>query len=307
MKFNHWLKLKIGITGARGLIGKRLTALLVGKGHEAVLYTRNVDAVFSQGHELRHFSPEIAEQTDVSGLDALVHLAGESVLGIWTAAKKQQIRSSRLLGTQGLVKAMKDSETAPQVFVCASGTGFYGDRADEVLTEESELGRGFLAEVTQVWESAAMQAQDEGIRVVCGRVGMVLGAGGGAAPLLRKLFRLGLGGRLGSGKQWMPWVHVDDVARMFLYAIEQTALEGAVNFCAPKAVSNSEFTRVLAREVKRPAIAWAPAPLLRLVLGGMSEMLLFSERVVPEVLEEQGFDWGYEDLGDAFSQAMKGK
>ncbi|MFK5922006.1 MAG: TIGR01777 family oxidoreductase [Verrucomicrobiota bacterium] len=297
--------MKIGITGARGLIGKRLTALLVEKGHEAVLYTRNVDEVFSPGHELRHFSPELAEQTDVSGLDALVHLAGESVLGIWTAAKKQQIRSSRLLGTQGLVKAMKDSERAPQVFVCASGTGFYGDRADEVLTEESELGRGFLAEVTQVWESAAMQAQDDGIRVVCGRVGMALGAGGGAAPLLRKLFRLGLGGRLGSGKQWMPWVHVDDVARMFLYAIEQTALEGAVNFCAPKSLSNSEFTRVLARQVKRPAIAWAPAPLLKLVLGGMSEMLLFSERVVPEVLKQQGFDWDYEDLGDALSQAMR--
>lgn len=285
-------------------MGTALTVLLRERGHEVVVFTRHLESPLLGGAEIRQFLPGEAEQTDVSGLDALVHLAGEPVLGYWTAGKKEKIRSSRDVGTSGLVRAMRACADPPQVFVSASGTGYYGDRGDEILTEKSVPGFGFLAEVTQAWESAAMQAEQLGIRVVCGRIGMVLGQGGGAAPLLRSLFRLGLGGRLGSGKQWMPWVHVEDVANMFFHAIEKNDMRGAVNFCAPNLVRNREFTEVLARELKRPAIAWAPAPALKLLLGGMSEMLLFSERVEPEVLKMRSFEWQYEELQDAFCEVM---
>jgi len=253
---------------------------------------------------VRRYAPDVAEETDVSGLDALVHLAGEPVLGLWTAGKKVKIRSSRVEGTEGLVEAMKKCENPPKVFVCASGTGFYGDRGDEIMTENSETGSGFLAEVSREWESAAMGAEELGIRVVRGRIGMVLGKSGGAAPMLRRIFRLCLGGPLGSGKQWMPWVHVEDVARMFFHCIEDKNMRGAVNFCAPESVRNSEFTRVIAGQVKRPAIAWAPAPILKLVLGNMSEILLFSERVDPEVLKASGFEWKYHELENAIQDAM---
>lgn len=296
--------MKIGITGARGLIGTALVALLNEHGNEAVAFTRNPDSSIPGVDEVRQFSPATAEETDVSGLDALVHLAGEPVLGLWTSDKKNEIRASRVDGTEGLVRAVKQCENSPRILVTASGTGFYGDRGDEILTESSDCGSGFLAEVSRDWESAAMEAEELGIRVVRGRIGMVLGKGGGAAPLLQRLFRLCLGGRLGSGKQWMPWVQVDDVAKMFLYAIENEDLQGAVNFCSPNPVRNSDFTKVIARQIKRPAIAWVPAPLLKLVLGEMSEMLLFSERVDPVVLKKDGFIWQYEELEDAIRDAM---
>jgi len=202
---------------------------------------------------------------------------------------------------------MKQCEDPPQVFVSASGTGYYGDRGDEILKEESSFGSGFLAEVSRVWESAAMEAEELGIRVVRGRIGMVLGKDGGAAPLLRLLFRMGLGGPLGSGKQWLPWVHIEDVAKMFLYAVEQEKLRGAVNFCSPNPVRNSDFTKVIGRQVRRPAIVWAPAPVLKLALGGMAEMLLFSERVDPVVLKTSGFEWRYGELQDAIQDVMDQK
>ena len=286
------------------MIGTALTALLSERGHEVVAFSRNLRSSLAGVIEVRQFLPEEGEAADVSGLDALVHLAGEPVLGYWTAGKKKEIRSSRVEGTKGLVRAMKKEENPPQVFVSASGTGYYGDRGDEILTEGSDSGSGFLAEVSQEWESAAMEAEQFGIRVVRGRIGMVLGRNGGAASLLRLLFRMCLGGRLGSGKQWMPWVHVDDAAEMFLYVIEHKNLRGAVNFCAPNSISNRDFTKVIARQVKRPAIAWAPAPVLKLLLGGMSQMLLFSERVDPVVLKTEGFTWQYEELQDAVEDAM---
>ncbi|MCF6311311.1 MAG: TIGR01777 family oxidoreductase [Verrucomicrobiales bacterium] len=299
--------MKIGITGARGLVGKVLAARLRKQGHDLVLYTRAVEGRWEElesAEELRHFSPEVAGDTDVSGLHALIHLAGEPVLEVWTAAKKEQIRASRIDGTAGLVAAMEACDAAPKVFVTASGTGFYGDRGDEVLTEESEHGEGFLSEVSQAWEAEAMRAQALGIRVVCGRIGMVLGSEGGAAPKLKTLFRWGLGGQLGSGKQWMPWVHVEDVAQMFIHAVEQESLVGAVNFCAPEAVRNKDFTKALARQVKRPALAWVPAPVLKLVMGGLSDLVLMSERVESVSLRESGFEWSYADLQAALAEVM---
>ena len=286
------------------MIGTALTTLLVARGHEVVAYTRSPESSLSEAGEVRRFLTDESFEIDVSGLDALVHLAGEPVLGLWTAGKKQRIRSSRVDGTECLVRAMKQCDDPPKVFVSASGTGYYGDRGDEIMTEASDSGSGFLAEVTRAWESAAMQAEDLGVRVVRGRIGMVLGKGGGAAPMLRRLFRLCLGGRLGSGKQWMPWVHLEDVVKMILFCIEENTLKGAVNFCAPESIRNSDFTRVIARQVKRPAIAWAPAPMLKLFAGGMSEILLFSERVDPEVLKAAGFEWKYHELENAIQDVM---
>lgn len=286
------------------MIGTALTALLNERGHEVVAFSRNLNSSLADVNEVRQFLPEEAEETDVDGLEALVHLAGEPVLGYWTVGKKKEIRSSRVEGTKGLVRAMKKAKTPPQVFVSASGTGYYGDRGDEILTEGSDYGFGFLAEVSREWESAAMEAEQLGIRVVSGRMGMVLGKNGGAASLLRLLFRLCLGGRLGSGKQWVPWVHVGDAAKMFLYVIKHKNLQGPVNFCAPNSIRNSDFTRVISKQVKRPAIAWAPAPVLKLLLGGMSEMLLFSERVDADVLKSSGFEWQYDDLKSAIADVM---
>jgi len=296
--------MKVGITGARGLVGTALTTLLSESGHQVVAYTRNPQSSIPGVGEVRQFLPDESSGTNVSGLDALVHLAGEPVLGLWTAGKKERIWSSRVEGTEGLVKALGQCDDPPQVFVSASGTGYYGNRGDEMLSEESDSGTGFLVEVTRAWESAAMQAEELGIRVVRGRIGMVLGRDGGAAPLLRLLFRLCLGGRLGSGKQWMPWLHVDDVARMILFSITENSLKGAVNFCAPEPIRNSEFTRVVARQVRRPAIAWAPAPLLKLFAGGMSDILLFSERVNPAVLKSARFEWKYHELENAIEDVM---
>ncbi len=289
------------------MVGTALTTLLNGCGHEVVMYTRNPQSLMSGQNEARQFIPESAGDTDVSGLHALLHLAGEPVLGYWSASKKEKIRSSRVEGTQGLVRAMKKCEDPPQVFVSASGTGYYGDRGDEILDEGSDFGSGFLSEVSRAWESAAMGAEELGIRVVRGRIGMVLGKEGGAAPLLRRLFRMGLGGPLGSGKQWLPWVHIEDVAKMFLHAVEQEKLRGAVNFCSPNFVMNSDFTKVIGRQVRRPAFVWAPAPVLKLVLGGMSEMLLFSERVDPVMLKTSGFEWSYAELQDAIQDVMARK
>lgn len=286
--------MRIGITGIRGFIGGHLQAFAEKQGHEVVGYSRG-----GGGGGLRRFG----EGMDVGGIDAMVHLAGEPVLGVWTARKRRQIMNSRVDGTRWVVEAMeKAGKDGPRVLVSGSASGFYGDRGDERLEEGAEPGGGFLAEVTQNWEAEAKVASGLA-RVVCLRTGVVLGRGGGAGKILRRVFGLGLGGRLGTGKQWVPWIHLEDEVRAIMKAVECDDLSGAVNLAAPGAARNLDLTKGLSKTMGRPALFRVPSFVL-----GMSdasrEMFLFSQRVVPAKLEAAGFEFRHRDLDGALEEVF---
>jgi hypothetical protein len=237
----------------------------------------------------------------VSGFDAVVHLAGESVVGRWTAEKKKAIRDSRVLGTRHLVAALAQAEVKPRVLVCASAVGFYGDRGDELLREESPSGQGFLPEVCREWEDASRIAGDAGIRTVNIRIGLVLSAKGGALAKMLTPFKLGLGGRIGSGQQWWSWIHVDDIVGGIHHAMRSESLAGAVNLVAPNPVRNAEFTRVLASVLGRPAFFPVPEFALRMAFGKMAagELLLSSQRTEPGKLLAEGYEFRFRELRGA--------
>jgi uncharacterized protein (TIGR01777 family) len=225
-------------------------------------------------------------------MDAVVNLAGEPILGLWTASKKKKILSSRVETTQKVVGSL---HAGIGVLINASAIGFYGDTGEREVDESAPAGRGFLAEVCQAWEAAAMPAEGLGCRVVRLRIGFVTGRGG-AMGLVRPVFELGLGGNLGNGRQWMSCIHVDDVARMILWALENPAVSGAVNAVNPQPVRNAEFTRTLARVVRRPAILPAPSCALKLALGELSHVMLDSVRVRPAVAESLGYSFRHPTL-----------
>ena len=234
------------------------------------------------------------------GCQAVFHLAGEPVAeGRWTTAKKAKIRDSRVEGTKHLVEALRGHERRPEVLVSASAVGFYGSRGDEVLAESATAAEGFLADVCRAWEAEARAAEDLGMRVVTIRIGLVLGAHGGALSRMLPLFKLCAGGRLGHGRQWMPWIHVDDLAALFLYCAQSETLSGAVNGSAPNPVTNRHFTKALASAVGRPALFPAPAFALRLGLGEFSEVLLASQRAVPDKALSAGFKFEYPTIETA--------
>jgi uncharacterized protein (TIGR01777 family) len=295
--------MRIGITGATGFIGGHLTALAAKGGHEVVAYSRRAAAVVPGARQTLAAPKEAAHALPETRLDALVHLAGESLMGLWTQEKRDRIWKSRVDFTEALVAHLGTwkPENRPKVLVCASGAGFYGDSGDEPVDESAPHGEGFLAEVCVGWEQAARRAESLGMRVVNLRSGMVLGADGGAFPLLRKVFGFGLGGRLGKGTQGMAWIHIDDAAGLIVRAIETEEVRGPVNLCAPEMVSNAEFTRRLAAALHRPAFCHAPAFALRLMLRGMAdEMLLGGQRVIPRVATEMGYVFRHPTLAGAF-------
>ena len=295
--------MRIGITGASGFIGQALGKLAAASGHEVVAFSRSGVWTAPWVAESRRLS---SSGLDPSGCEALVHLAGESLLGFWSKAKKQRIWSSRVGLTKAVVDSLGNARPRPRVLLCASGTGFYGDRGDEQLGETSSRGSGFLSDLCVAWESAAMQAEQLGARVVLVRTGMVLGTDGGALALLKKVFGLGLGGRLGDGRQWTPWIHLDDQVRLMMWCIENASVTGPVNHVAPGAVTNREFTATLAKSLKRTAFFHAPAFALRLVMREMAtEMLLGSQRVTPRVGLDLGFTFKYPDLHSALAAALK--
>lgn len=284
--------MKIGITGATGFIARHFAAAARAAGHSLTGYSRTPRPVEGFA-EMRAWLP-VAE-ADLSGLDAVVHLAGENLLGLWTAKKREAIRRTRVDDTLALIARLRELPRPPRVLVSAGGSAFYGDAGDAELTEASPPGRGFIAEVARAWDEAALQAADV-CRVVTLRTGMVLGADGGAAPVLRRIFRLGMGGRLGSGRQWMPWLHVTDLARLILHAVESESLRGPVNAVAPGAVRNADFTRVLASTLRRPAVLPVPAFVLKRLPGTMSDIFLASQRMVPAAAQAAGFVWQFPDL-----------
>ena len=288
--------MKIGITGFSGFIGSRVAELCRAGGHEVVGFSRR------SGAGTRLFDRE--KLPDLSDLDAVVNLAGESIMGLWTRNKKRAILESRILGTRQLVRAMAAGGQKPRVLVNASAIGFYGDTGERLVDETSPSGQGFLAEVAREWEAEAEEAAALGVRVVCLRIGFVLGRGG-ALKLIAPLFRVGWGGRLGNGRQWMSGVHVDDVAGLAIWALENDSVRGAVNAVMPEPFRNEEFTRELARAVHRPAFLPAPAFALRLGLGELSHLMLDSTRVSPRRAPEGGYVFRFATLASALQDALR--
>jgi hypothetical protein len=250
----------------------------------------------------RHWDP-----SELDGADAVVHLAGETVAQRWTASAKQRIRSSRIEGTRTLVSALGRLPRRPAVLLAASAVGIYGSRGEEILTESSSPGGGFLADLTKEWEAAANTAESLGIRVVNLRFGVVLGRDGGAFPKMVRPFRFGVGGRLGSGRRWMPWIHVEDAVKMIAFALDNATLRGPLNVTAPNPVTNREFMRRLAAALHRPGFAFVPRFALKIVLGEMAEMLLGSARVLPAVAEAAGFMFRHPDLVSALRDLCERK
>jgi uncharacterized protein len=298
---------RILVSGASGLIG---TALL--SSFEPELEPRGMQIVRlvrgrSENGAQLSWDPRVPlSPVKVSGFDAVVHLAGESVVGRWTEEKKKAIRESRVLGTRNLAAALAESETKPAVLVCASAIGFYGNRGDEILNEESPAGRGFLPEICREWEEASRIAAEAGIRTVNIRIGLVLSAKGGALANMLKPFKLGLGGRIGSGQQWWSWIHVDDIVRAIHHAIRTESLSGPVNLVAPNPVRNAEFTKVLASVLGRPAFLPVPEFALRMVFGEMAaaELLLASQRIEPGKLMASGYTFRFRELRAALANLL---
>lgn len=278
----------IGITGGTGFIGHAVRRTLEERGDTAVLFSRR------EGPGRRLFS--LTRPLDVSGCDGLVHLAGESILGLWTRAKRRRILESRVEGTRRLVEGIAAAPVKPRVLVSASAIGYYGDTGDRIVDENSPAGTGFLAEVAQAWEAEAVKAEAMGVRVVRLRIGFVLGRDGGAMRLIKPVFRLGLGGRLGPGNQWMSCIEVGDLAAMVVTCLHNGSISGPVNAVMPEPFTNAEFTRAVAQAVHRPALFPVPAIALRLALGNLSHLLLDSQRVVPSLMKKIGFKWNRPDL-----------
>jgi uncharacterized protein len=332
--------MKVLVTGATGLVGTALVKSLARDGHAVCRLLRRESV--TTGKKSKGAKPEsekarqraglsVTEATRVfdvawdpeasaahaigdpqghtAGADAVVNLAGASIAdGKWTTQRKMQLRSSRVKGTRSLLTAIQKARLAPKVLVSASAIGFYGDRGDEVLTEESAAGTGFLAALATEWEAEAKSAQELGMRVVCTRFGIILAKNGGALPQMTKPFRLGVGGKLGSGRQWMSWITLDDVIAVLRYVLENASVSGALNVVAPEPVRNAKFTAELARAMHRPAVFAVPEFALRMALGKemAQEMLLASERVMPKRLQAFGYQFQHPELPLALEDVLHG-
>ena len=279
--------MKIGIIGATGYIGSRLQAAALRSGQEVVCFSRNERSGF------RRFSLDAIP--DFSGLDAVVNLAGESILGLWTRQKKEKILRSRVETTRHVMEELSRLPDGPRILINASAIGYYGDTGENPVSETSPAGTGFLAQTCKAWEEATQGSVAEKMRIVRLRIGFVTGPGG-AMRFVLPLFKMGLGGPLGNGRQWMSCIHVDDVAGLILWAIDNASISGPVNAVCPEPVRNTDFTRALARAVHRPAILPAPAFALRLSLGELSRVMLDSVRVIPQVALSNGYPFRYPNV-----------
>jgi hypothetical protein len=293
---------RILVSGSSGLVGRALVSTLLRDGHSLGRLVRSAsrtdsDIVWDPGSGC--FDAGAAE-----GFDAVVHLAGESIAGRWTGARKAAIRRSRVEGTHLLAEGLATLAKPPRVILCASATGFYGS-SDRLMDESCPAGAGFLADVCKEWEEAAEPARKKGLRVVHLRFGVVLSSDGGALKRMLPVFKLGLGGRLGSGEQWMSWVAIDDVVGVVRYALATDDLRGSINVVAPVPVKNAEFTRTLARVLHRPAPFPVPALVLRFAFGEMAdETLLASSRVLPGVLTKRHYPFARPDLEGALRAVL---
>jgi uncharacterized protein (TIGR01777 family) len=302
--------MRILLTGGTGFLGHAIASELLVRGHELVVVSRNADrarAHFPYPARFESWDPEhsVLPAAHLEGVDAVVHLAGEPVAAKrWSPEQKRRIRESRVLGTrhfwQGLAQARSQGKAGRlKAFVAGSAIGFYGHRGHKALLETTAAGQGFLAEVCQQWENEIFRPGFDEIRTVAVRTGVVLGREGGALAKLLPVFRLGAGGPVGSGDQWMSWIHLQDIARIFAEAVENPGYRGVINGVAPKPVTNADFARALGRVLKKPALLPAPALALKLALGEMAGMVLDSQRVKPESLMREGFQFLYPELEGA--------
>jgi len=298
--------MKILVTGSTGLVGSALVPRLLSDGHQVYRMVRRA-SVSAANEVFWNPSLGVLDPASLEGFDAVVHLAGESIAaGRWTPEIKQRIADSRLRGTKLLVDGLLCTTSPPKVLVSASALGYYGDRGDELLREESSPGRGFLPDLCRRWEEAGRAAAAKSIRVVTPRIGLVLSRNGGALPRMLLPFRLGLGGRIGSGKQYMSWISLDDLTGAILRMIRDPALSGAVNAVSPQPVTNREFTRALARALSRIALFPLPAFVAIMALGEMADaLLLASARVEPARLKAAGYRFLHPQLDEALGHILR--
>jgi uncharacterized protein len=296
--------LEILVTGASGLLGSALEPELMRRGHHVTRLVRH-----SSGQNEVVWNPESGtlDLTVLPRLDAVIHLAGENIgSGRWNPQRKERIMRSRVEGTKLVARALANRPVPPQVLISASAVGFYGDRGNEVLTEDSGPGTGFLAEVCRAWESESLDAGLRQTRCVRLRIGMVLAASGGALAKMLPPFRLGLGGTLGNGRQFMSWITIDDLRQVICFVLEHTELSGAVNAVAPNPATNREFTRALCHVLRRPSLFPVPAFAIRLLFGQMGdELLLASTRVIPVRLSDAGFKFRHVDIDAALRGVLE--
>lgn len=297
----------VAVTGASGFLGSAVVDTLRGGAHKVIALSRDPSSGdFPDDVETRRFDPSESapDPSAFAGVDAVVNLSGESISGRWTRRKKHAIASSRIEGTKRLVESLAAYERRPEVLVSASAVGYYGSRGDKQLVEGTSAGNDFLADVCVKWEAAAREAQDLGIRTVVMRFGVILGDGG-ALQQMKMPFLLGIGGPMGWGQQFLPWIHVDDAASLIAFAIETKELSGPVNAVAPDLPTNARFAHALGAALKRPAFLPVPGFALRIVLGEFAGTLLASQRVLPAAARSAGFQWRYPNLEQALTAVFR--
>lgn len=298
--------MKILLTGATGLIGRALCKRLASEGHHLVGLSRSAkptgDVAEMHAWDTQSGPPPAPA---LDGVEAVIHLAGEPIAAHrWTNEQKKRIRDSRIVTTRNLVNGLRAMTTKPATLISGSAIGFYGDRGDETLDEQSAAGNGFMSEVCQDWEREAEPAASSGIRVARLRTGVVLSRAGGALQKLLTPFKLGLGGPLGNGKQWFSWIHIDDIVSVIHYTLNTATMSGPVNGTAPEPVTNAEFTRALGHALHRPAFLPVPKFGLQALMGEMSEVLLGSQRVLPNVLLQSGYAFRFPQLAPALQDLL---
>ena len=300
--------MKILVAGGTGFIGKKLVKKLYEKGHEIKVLTRNQET--ARFHipihcEIHQWDPEKSPLPAnlLKDVDAVINLSGENIASsFWTDSQKRKLMDSRVMSVRRIVQAMGSMDAKPKVFISASAVGFYGNRRNEELKETSSAGEGFLSKICQSWENEITKSNDLGIRTTIFRLGMVLGHDGGALEKIIPAFKLGLGGKLGDGSQWMSWIHINDFVNMIVYSIENPSIKGIINAVSPNPVKNIEFTKTLGRVVKRPTILPVPGIALKVALRDLSDLLLNSQKVSAEKICKNGFKFTYPTLEEAFNE-----
>lgn len=298
--------MNVFITGGTGFVGTHLTQAFLSLGWNVTITGRSSEAEHDQIEGLTRLICDTTVKGDwqshLADMDVVVNLAGRNIFTRWNAEKKREIEQSRFMTTKNLVEAMAGSSV--RVFFSTSASGYFGDRKDEILTEQSARGQGFLADVCWTWEEKARAAEALGIRTVLMRFGMILGKDGGAFSMMQKPFSLGLGGKLGNGKQWMPWMHIDDLVSAIVFLITCEEARGPVHFCSPHAIRNKTFTQAMGHAFHRPAFFTLPGCILRLVMGELGEVMLGSQRMEAAELSRLGFSFTYADIDAALADLV---
>jgi hypothetical protein len=303
---NILVKMNILITGGTGFIGSALSRELQESGYNVLITTRRKTDIRSPSERLLWNPPTLIPSDVISNMDAVINLAGESIIsGRWTKKRKERIMSSRIDTTRALVQSIQNAKPHPKTLISASAVGYYGPHGDESLTEASPPGTDFLAKVCKAWEAEALKAQQFGVRVVLIRLGIVLEIGGGALSRMLPPFKFFLGGSIGTGRQWFSWIHRDDVIGIIKYILEKDNLSGPINLTAPRPVTNREFSSALGKALGRPSWLMMPGFMLKLLLGEMANMLLTGQRVIPAKILKAGYQFKYPEVNSTLRAILK--